>query len=163
MNSSFSRPIRSLYRHSALRRRAGYQREQPRRPHDFAKTQGRRPVRRDLREYGKRSDSRVRLFHARNRSFFSRCERPCCHASRVAFITGLILNLMKIIAKKNALLSEQMFYLSHKTIRGRLEAYFIDKSRKNPAGAFTAPFKRRELAEYLCVDRGADDRASSAG
>lgn len=80
------------------------------------------------------------------------CESSCVYHRQ------LILNLMKIIAKKNALLSEQMFYLSHKTIRGRLEAYFIDKAEKNPAGAFTLPFKRRELAEYLCVDRSAMSR-----
>ncbi len=80
------------------------------------------------------------------------CESGCVYHQQ------LIMNLMKIIAKKNALLSEQMFYLSHKTIRGRLEAYFIDKAEKNPSGAFTLPFKRRELAEYLCVDRSAMSR-----
>lgn len=67
----------------------------------------------------------------------------------------LILNLMKNIAKKSAMLNEQMTYLSHKTIRGRLEAYLYEQADKTGGASFTIPFNRRELAEYLCMDRSA--------
>jgi len=75
--------------------------------------------------------------------------------SACAFHQTLILNLMKNIAKKSAMLNEQMSYLSHKTIRGRLEAFFFEQADKNGSYSFSIPFNRRELAEYLCMDRSA--------
>lgn len=75
--------------------------------------------------------------------------------SACAFHQTLILNLMKNIAKKSALLNEQMSYLSHKTIRGRLEAFLYEQADKNGTYSFSIPFNRRELAEYLCMDRSA--------
>ena len=75
--------------------------------------------------------------------------------SACAFHQTLILNLMKNIAKKSAMLNEQMSYLSHKTIRGRLEAYLYEQADKKGSASFTVPFNRRELAEYLCMDRSA--------
>lgn len=75
--------------------------------------------------------------------------------SACAFHQTLILNLMKNIAKKSAMLNEQMSYLSHKTIRGRLEAFLYGQADKNGSYTFTIPFNKRELAEYLCMDRSA--------
>lgn len=75
--------------------------------------------------------------------------------SACVFHQTLIMNLMKIIARKNAVLSEQMFYLSHKTIRSRMEAYLLDQADKHGSYTFSIPFKRNELAEYLCMDRSA--------
>jgi len=75
--------------------------------------------------------------------------------SACAFHQTLILNLMKNIAKKSAMLNEQMSYLSHKTIRGRLDAFLFEQADKNGSYSFSIPFNRRELAEYLCMDRSA--------
>ena len=75
--------------------------------------------------------------------------------SACAFHQTLILNLMKNIAKKSAMLNEQMSYLSHKTIRGRLDAFLFEQAEKNGSYSFSIPFNRRELAEYLCMDRSA--------
>jgi len=75
--------------------------------------------------------------------------------SACAFHQTLILNLMKNIAKKSAMLNEQMSYLSHKTIRGRLDAFLFEQAEKNGSYFFSIPFNRRELAEYLCMDRSA--------
>lgn len=75
--------------------------------------------------------------------------------SACTFHQTLILNLMKNIAKKSAMLNEQMSYLSHKTIRGRLDAFLYGQADKNGSYTFTIPFNKRELAEYLCMDRSA--------
>ncbi len=75
--------------------------------------------------------------------------------SACVFHQTLILNLMQNIAKKSAMLNEQMTYLSHKTIRDRLEAYLYEQAEKSGSASFTIPFNRRELAEYLCMDRSA--------
>ncbi len=75
--------------------------------------------------------------------------------SACSFHQTLILNLMKNIAKKSAMLNEQMSYLSHKTIRGRLEAFLFEQADKNGSYSFNISFNRRELAEYLCMDRSA--------
>lgn len=75
--------------------------------------------------------------------------------SACTFHQTLILNLMKNIAKKSAMLNEQMSYLSHKTIRGRLEAFLFEQADKKGSYSFSIPFNRRELAEYLCMDRSA--------
>ena len=78
--------------------------------------------------------------------------------SACAFHQMLILNLMKNIAKKSAMLNEQMSFLSHKTIRGRLEAYLFEQADKSNSASFSIPYNRRELAEYLCMDRSAMQR-----
>lgn len=80
-----------------------------------------------------------------------------CH-SACSFHQRLILNLMKHVAEKSALLSEQMSYLSHKTIRARLEAYLHEQATKAGSHSFKIPFNKSELAQYLCVDRAAMQR-----
>lgn len=83
-----------------------------------------------------------------------------CHSACV-FHHQLISNLLRIIAKKNMLLSEKMSFLTHKTIRGRLEAYFAGQMQKCSSFDFTIPFTLSELADYLCIDRSAMSRELS--
>lgn len=83
------------------------------------------------------------------------CQSAC------PFHQQLISNLLRIIAKKNALLSRKMSYLTHKTIRGRLEAYFFDQMERSGSREFSLPFNRSELADYLCMDRSAMSRELS--
>jgi CRP-like cAMP-binding protein len=61
-----------------------------------------------------RQETQVVLFELRY--ILGTCKSSC------SYHQTLILNLMKNIAKKSAMLNEQMTYLSHKTIRGRLES-----------------------------------------
>lgn len=77
------------------------------------------------------------------------CQNAC------PFHQQLILNLLRIIAEKNALLSRKMSYITHKTIRKRLEAYFYDMIERTKSYEFTIPFNRSELSDYLCIDRSA--------
>lgn len=82
------------------------------------------------------------------------------HTCRSAckFHQQLIANLLKILAEKNMRLNRKMSYLSHKTIRSRLEAYFSSRAQSRGSLSFSIPFNRTELAEYLCIDRSAMSR-----
>lgn len=98
------------------------------------------------------------------------CNNSC------AFHHRLIFNLLKVVANKTAHLNKKMSYLTHKTIRGRLAAYFLDcaeqalqndynyfeNKKQNPGKIeFTIPLSRTELADFLCVDRSAMSRELS--
>ena len=67
---------------------------------------------------------------------------------------------------------QKMSYLTYKTIRGRLAAYFFDCAEQAMTQndfprdlpktiEFEIPFSRTELADYLCVDRSAMSRELS--
>jgi len=77
------------------------------------------------------------------------CQSAC------PFHQQLILNLLQIVAEKNAALNRKMSYITHKTIRSRLQAYFFDLMEHSGSYEFTLPFNRNELADYLCIDRSA--------
>lgn len=77
------------------------------------------------------------------------CQSAC------PFHQQLITNLLRIIAEKNAVLNRKMSYLTHKTIRSRLQAYFYDLMEQSCSVNFMVPFNRSELADYLCIDRSA--------
>lgn len=89
----------------------------------------------------------------------SRIVRPCGNAC--PFHAQLVANLLKILSEKNMTLNRKMSYLSHKTIRGRLEAYFYDRMEQSGSRDFTVPLRRGELAEYLGADRSALSRELS--
>lgn len=78
---------------------------------------------------------------------------PC--AAACPFHLQLITNLLAIIAGKSKRLNDRMFYLTHKTIRSRLESYFYDCAKAAGGPAFTLPMSQSELANYLCIDRSA--------
>lgn len=83
------------------------------------------------------------------------CENSC------EFHQRFVLNLVRIIARKNSMLNQKMFYLNHKTIRGRLTACFSDLIKAQSSFTFELPFNRTELANYLCIDRSAMTRELS--
>lgn len=83
------------------------------------------------------------------------CQSAC------AFHQQLIANLLRIIAEKNIFLSQKMSFLSHKTIRSRLEAYFSSRIQQTGSYNFSIPFTLTELADYLCIDRSAMSRELS--
>jgi cAMP-binding proteins - catabolite gene activator and regulatory subunit of cAMP-dependent protein kinases len=83
------------------------------------------------------------------------CQSAC------VFHRQLISNLLRIIAEKNIFLSQKMSFLSHKTIRSRLEAYFSSRIQQTGSYDFSIPFNLTELADYLCIDRSAMSRELS--
>ncbi|MEG1930004.1 MAG: Crp/Fnr family transcriptional regulator [Anaerovorax sp.] len=79
-------------------------------------------------------------------------------SSSCAFHQTLIKNMMKVLAKKNVLMNEKMRLLSCKTIRDKLLTYLRDCKTKSGKEYFFIPFSRKELAEFLSVDRSAMSR-----
>lgn len=67
----------------------------------------------------------------------------------------IIRNLMKIVARKNLLLSQKLSYVSRKTTGEKIIAYLRDQAHLHNSNEFTIPFNRQELADYLGVERSA--------
>ena len=67
----------------------------------------------------------------------------------------LIKNLLDISARKNITLSERMFCISHKTVRGRVLTFLSKQAGAAGCAAFSIPFDRQQMADYLNVDRTA--------
>ena len=64
-------------------------------------------------------------------------------------------NLLDISARKNITLSERMFCISSKTVRGRVLVYLSKQARLSGSSSFRIPFDRQQMADYLNVDRSA--------
>lgn len=77
------------------------------------------------------------------------CPNSCPHHNR------LIRNLLAVSAQKNLNLSRRIFHTSSKTIRGRVLSYLSYQASKQGSYAFSIPFNRQQLADYLSVDRSA--------
>jgi len=81
--------------------------------------------------------------------------------SSCLFHNQLIENLLKIIARKNMLLSGKNQLLSQRTIRDKVFSYLSLQAEKKGNSQFEIPFTRNELADFLCVDRSALSRVLS--
>jgi CRP-like cAMP-binding protein len=77
------------------------------------------------------------------------CPSPCGHH------TTLINNLIKILAKKNVLLTHKIQFITQKKTREKLLAYLSNQEKKAKSSTFTIPFNRQELADFLSIDRSA--------
>jgi CRP/FNR family transcriptional regulator, dissimilatory nitrate respiration regulator len=84
---------------------------------------------------------------------------PC--GAGCSYHTKLVENLVGIIARKNLMLNGKLAILSKRTIREKLLAYLSEARAAGGSAAFTIPFTRGELADYLCVDRSALSRELS--
>jgi cAMP-binding proteins - catabolite gene activator and regulatory subunit of cAMP-dependent protein kinases len=76
-------------------------------------------------------------------------------SSSCVFHTGLIKNMMKLLAQKNIMLTQKMEIITHRTTRERLLAYLSAQAIKLGQSRFTIPFNRQQLADYLSVERSA--------
>lgn len=77
------------------------------------------------------------------------CQSGC------SFHNRLIHNLIRISAQKNLNLSARMMHTASKSIRERLLSYFSERALVSGSAHFTIPFDRKQLADYLGVDRSA--------
>lgn len=85
----------------------------------------------------------------------STCPSTCIFHNR------LIQNLLKILARKNILLSNKNQLLSQRSIREKVLSYLSMQAEKNHSSNFDIPFNRNELSDFLCVDRSALSRVLS--
>lgn len=77
----------------------------------------------------------------------SGCQKLC------VWHQALTLNMLKIISEKALLLNKKVEYLSIKSMRGKLSAFFLEEYYKNAHTTFILPLKRNELADFLGVSR----------
>lgn len=64
-------------------------------------------------------------------------------------------NLLRLLAKKNLLLSRKIIHISSKRIRERLFSYLQDECVTQQSNTIVIPYRQQQLADYLCVDRSA--------
>lgn len=76
-------------------------------------------------------------------------------SSACIFHVTLIKNLLGVLAKKNALLTQKIEHLSRPTTREKLLSYLSSQAEQVGNSSFEIPFNRQELADYLSVDRSA--------
>lgn len=82
------------------------------------------------------------------------CKRimtSCSHACD--FHRQMIFNLLKVVAKKNLIFHQKIEITSRRTTREKLMTYLLSQANENKSNAFTIPFDRQALADYLEVDR----------
>jgi len=80
------------------------------------------------------------------------CEASC------SFHQLLIENMMKVIARKNLMLTMKIEIAGKRTTREKVLAYLVQEKRKAGQDSFRIPYNRIELADFLCVDRSALSR-----
>ena len=78
------------------------------------------------------------------------CEKVC------PYHIQLVKNVMKMISKRNSLLTEKIDIIGQKTIREKILTLL--NSYKTEKKGFFIPYSRAEMAKFLCVDRSALSR-----
>jgi len=67
----------------------------------------------------------------------------------------LIINMTRILARKNVMLTGKMNHMTKKTTRDKLMSYLSSCAENSGSNTFIIPFNRQELADFLSVDRSA--------
>ncbi len=92
-------------------------------------------------------DSAVMFFDAKK--IITACPSAC------RFHSAVIQNLFFSISDKNRKLVQKLRHMSKRTTRGKLLSYLSEESSRQNSSAFTIPFNRQQLADFLSVDRSA--------
>ena len=74
-------------------------------------------------------------------------------SNNCGFHRQLIFNLMKGLAVKNIMFHQRIEITSKRTTREKLMAYLFMQAKLHNSNAFTIPYDRQALADYLEVDR----------
>ena len=77
----------------------------------------------------------------------------CSSACR--FHNMIVQNMFFAISDKNRRLVQKLGHMSGRTTRAKLISYLSEEAKRQGSSAFTVPFNRQQLADYLCVDRSA--------
>ena len=92
-------------------------------------------------------DSSVLFFDVKR--ILTTCSSACrFHNMRVQ-------NMFFAISDKNRKLVQKLGHMSGRTTRAKLISYLSEEAKRQGSSAFTVPFNRQQLADYLCVDRSA--------
>lgn len=77
------------------------------------------------------------------------CPTACPHHVQ------MIRNLLRLMAEKNVGLARKVEHMARRTTRDKLLSYLSAEARRSGGSAFSIPFNRQQLADYLAVDRSA--------
>lgn len=69
------------------------------------------------------------------------------------FHNKIIMNMLKILAERNTILTDKIEILSKRTLREKLLTYFTSIAKRCNSITIEIPFKRQELADFLSADR----------
>lgn len=75
--------------------------------------------------------------------------------SACSFHLRLVENMLVIMARKNLMQKRKIEILSKHSLRERLKIFFEQQRKLTGSDKFEIPYKREELADYLCVNRSA--------
>lgn len=92
-------------------------------------------------------DSSVIFFNVRR--ILTTCSSAC------RFHNMIVQNMFFAISEKNRKLVQKLGHMSGRTTRAKLISYLSGEAKRQSSSAFTVPFNRQQLADYLCVDRSA--------
>ena len=92
-------------------------------------------------------DSSVIIFDVKR--ILTTCSSAC------RFHNMIVQNMFFAISDKNRKLVQKLGHMSGRTTRAKLISYLSEEAKRQGSSAFTVPFNRQQLADYLCVDRSA--------
>lgn len=75
--------------------------------------------------------------------------------SSCRFHSAVVQNMFFAVAEKNRMLVEKLSHMSKRSTREKLMSYLSEEAKKHNTPIFEIPFNRRQLADYLSVDRSA--------
>lgn len=90
-----------------------------------------------------------KIFFVEIKSIADKC--PCTCGIKPKILN----NLMYIMAKRNYEMNEKIIHTSGKSIRSRIISYLSFEAKRCGKEQFEIPYNRKQLAEYLKVDRSA--------
>ncbi len=76
-------------------------------------------------------------------------------SSSCPFHNMIVQNMFFAISDKNRNLVQKLGHMSGRTTRAKLISYLSEQAKRQGSSAFSVPFNRQQLADYLCVDRSA--------
>lgn len=91
------------------------------------------------------ADSRILLIDCMRITHI--CSNSC------GFHRQVIYNLLRVVATKNLMFHQKIEVTSKRTTREKLMAYLLLQAKKYGSNAFTIPYDRQQLADYLEVER----------
>lgn len=77
------------------------------------------------------------------------CSKSC------GFHNHMLENMVKILARKDIILTKKIEHLVKRTTKEKLLSYLSSQAISTNSNIFDIPFSRQELADYLSVDRSA--------
>ena len=76
-------------------------------------------------------------------------------SSTCRFHSTVVQNLVFSMSEKNRNLVQKLGFMYKRTTREKLLAYLSEEAERQGCGAFSIPFNRQQLADFLSVDRSA--------